>query len=40
MTTTVTLSSPVSGHFTTMTETRNGSTTNYSYPATWAQSAS
>ena len=40
VTTTVTLSNPVNGHFTTMTETRNGSTVNYAYPATWAQSAS
>ena len=38
--TTVTLSDPVSGHFTQMTETRNGSTTSYTYPGTWAQSAS
>ena len=38
--TTVTLSDPVSGHFTQMTESRNGSTTSYTYPGTWAQSAS
>ena len=38
--TTITLSDPVSGHFTQMTESRNGSTTNYTYPDTWAQSAS
>ena len=38
--TTITLSDPVSGHFTQMTETRNGSTTSYTYPGTWAQSAS
>ncbi len=38
--TTVTLSDPVNGHFTQMTETRNGSTTSYTYPSTWAQSAS
>ena len=38
--TTITLSGPVDGHFTQMTETRNGSTTSYTYPATWAQSAS
>ena len=29
---TITLSDPVSGHFTQMTETRNGSTTSYTYP--------
>jgi serine/threonine protein kinase len=40
VTTTVTLSNPVDGHFTQMTETRNGSTTSYAYPNTWAQSAS
>ena len=39
VTTTITLSTPANGHFTQMTETRNGSTTNYTYPATWAQSA-
>jgi hypothetical protein len=38
--TTITLSTPVNGHFTQMTETRNGSTANYTYPDTWAQSAS
>jgi serine/threonine protein kinase len=38
--TTITLSDPVNGHFTQMTETRNGSATNYTYPNTWAQSAS
>ena len=38
--TTITLSDPVSGQFTQMTETRNGSTTNYTYPNSWAQSAS
>ncbi len=38
--TTITLSDPVNGHFTQMTETRNGSTANYTYPNTWAQSAS
>jgi serine/threonine protein kinase len=38
--TTITLSAPVNGHFTQMTETRNGSATNYTYPNTWAQSAS
>jgi len=40
VTATITLSDPVDGHFTQMTETRNGSTTNYTYPGTWAQSAS
>ena len=40
VTTTITLSGPADGHFTQMTETRNGSTTSYTYPATWAQSAS
>ena len=38
--TTITLSDPVNGQFTQMTETRNGSTTSYTYPGTWAQSAS
>ena len=40
VTTTITLSAPVNGHFTQMTETRNGSTTPYTYPGSWAQSAS
>ncbi len=40
VTTTITLSAPVSGDFTQMTETRNGSTTPYTYPGSWAQSAS
>ena len=40
VTTTITLSVPVGGKFTQMTETRNGSTTSYAYPASWAQSAS
>ncbi len=40
VTTTVTLSNPVDGHFTQMSETRNGSTTSYTYPNSWAQSAS
>ena len=40
VTTTVTLSDPVGGHFTQMSETRNGTTTNYTYPGQWAQSAS
>jgi hypothetical protein len=38
--TTITLSDPVNGQFTRMTETRNGSTTSYTYPNSWAQSAS
>jgi hypothetical protein len=38
--TTITLSAPVNGQFTKMTETRNGSTTSYTYPDKWAQSAS
>jgi serine/threonine protein kinase len=40
VTATVTLSNPVDGHFTQMSETRNGTTTNYTYPSSWAQSAS
>jgi eukaryotic-like serine/threonine-protein kinase len=40
VTTTITLSAPVNGDFTQMTETRNGTTTPYTYPGTWAQSAS
>jgi len=36
----ITLSSPANGQFTKMTETRNGSTTTYTYPSDWAQSAS
>jgi serine/threonine protein kinase len=40
VTATIMLSAPVDGHFTQMTETRNGSTTNYTYPGSWAQSAS
>ena len=40
VTTTVTLSAPANGTFTQMTETRNGSTTSYTYPNNWAQSAS
>jgi serine/threonine protein kinase len=40
VTATITLSDPVDGHFTQMTETRNGTTTDYTYPGTWAQSAS
>ena len=38
--TTVTLSDPVNGRFTKMTETRNGFTSTYTYPANWPQSAS
>jgi serine/threonine protein kinase len=40
VTTTITLANPVGGHFTQMTETRNGSATSYTYPGAWAQSAS
>jgi eukaryotic-like serine/threonine-protein kinase len=40
VTTTITLSDPVNGQFTQMTETRNGSTASYAYPGNWAQSAS
>jgi len=40
VTATITLSDPVNGRFTQMTETRNGTTTSYTYPGTWAQSAS
>ena len=40
VTATITLSAPANGNFTQMTETRNGSTANYAYPGTWAQSAS
>jgi serine/threonine protein kinase len=36
----ITMSDPVNGHFTKMTETRNGSTQTYTYPGSWAQSAS
>jgi serine/threonine protein kinase len=38
--TTVTLSDPVNGKFTKMTETRNGFTSTYTYPDNWPQSAS
>jgi serine/threonine protein kinase len=38
--TTVTLSAPVNGRFTKMTETRNGSTSTYTYPDLWPESAS
>jgi len=40
VTATITLSAPVNGRFTQMTETRNGATTSYSYPGSWAQGAS
>jgi serine/threonine protein kinase len=40
VTTTITLSAAAGGRFTQMTETRNGSTTSYTYPGNWAQSAS
>ena len=38
--TTVTLSAPVNGKFTKMTETRNGFTSTYTYPDNWPESAS
>jgi len=38
--TTVTLSAPVNGKFTKMTETRNGFTSTYTYPDNWPQGAS
>jgi hypothetical protein len=39
--TTITLSAPVNGQFTQMTETRDGKTTSYTYPSTsWPQGAS
>lgn len=37
---TIVLSDPVHGRFTQLTETRNGSTVTYSYPANWPVSAS
>ena len=37
---TITLSAPVNGKFTAMTETRNGSSSNWSYPGTWPTGAS
>ncbi len=37
---TVTLSAPVNGRFTKMTETRNGSTSYWTYPSAWPGSAS
>jgi serine/threonine protein kinase len=36
----ITLSDPANGQFTKMTETRNGSTTSFTYPSDWAQNAS
>ena len=38
--TTITLTDPVNGKFTKMTETRNGSSKTYTYPADWAEGAS
>jgi serine/threonine protein kinase len=38
--TTITLSAPVNGRFTKMTETRNGFTSTYTYPDNWPESAS
>ena len=38
--TTITLSAPVNGKFTKMTETRNDSTSTYTYPGNWPESAS
>lgn len=38
--TTITLSNPVDGHFTAMTETRNGQTTHWTYPSNWPGNAS
>jgi serine/threonine protein kinase len=38
--TTVTLSAPVNGRFTKMTETRNGFTSTYTYPDNWPEGAS
>jgi hypothetical protein len=41
VTTTITLSDPVNGKFTQMTETRNGTSTSYTYPSTaWPGGAS
>jgi hypothetical protein len=37
---TITLSAPVNGKFTAMTEARNGSSSNWSYPGTWPTGAS
>jgi hypothetical protein len=37
---TVTLSDPVDGKFTKMTETRNGFTSTYTYPDNWPEGAS
>jgi serine/threonine protein kinase len=36
---TITLSDPVNGHYTLMTETRNGITSTYKYPSVWALGA-
>ena len=36
----ITLSAPMNGQFTKMTETRGGSTTTFTYPSDWAQNAS
>ena len=36
----ITLSDPVNGKFTKMSETRMGTTMTFSYPSTWAQNAS
>ncbi len=38
--TTITLADPVNGKFTKMIEARNGSSTTYTYPASWPQGAS
>jgi hypothetical protein len=38
--TTITLTAPVNGRFTKMTETRNGFTSTYTYPDNWPQGAS
>ena len=37
---TITLSDPVNGHFTQLTESRGGSTQSWNYPGNWPQSAS
>jgi serine/threonine protein kinase len=37
---TITLSSPVNGRFTVMTETRDGSTSSWQYPSSWPEGAS
>ncbi|MFY9931885.1 MAG: hypothetical protein WAK82_28160, partial [Streptosporangiaceae bacterium] len=38
--TTITLSDPVNGHFTQLTESRAGSAQSWNYPGNWPQSAS